>query len=126
MLTIRSEQLKCLQESREHDWLVSYLSACYPQQTSEIGARRLSEFVEGAVKDALRAGAESANAKLKYVHLSFVLGPRFHEGNTREWIRAIWRNPRLTTVFERLEETERALPEHLEGGRDAASRAGSI
>jgi hypothetical protein len=114
VLSIRREQIQVFQHSLENSWLVSYLKSCYPQQTNEIGSQALRELVEKLARDAHLAGAVSSNAILKYVNVAFVLGSRFQENETLGWARAIWTDPRFTTVFERLDKIERALAERLQ------------
>jgi hypothetical protein len=109
MLTIRHEQMRVLQRSLFHRWLVSEMKSRHPKETHESRFREIDDFVEEAVSAGIRAGAESIDAIRKYLHLAFMLGPHFLETDTPNWVRAIWARHELATVFERLEEIERAL-----------------
>ncbi|MCX8063179.1 MAG: hypothetical protein N3D16_11415, partial [Anaerolineales bacterium] len=120
MITIRQEQMHCLEEAQKYSFeerCLAFLSEQFPEQIAMFGENRMREQIHADIQRAFIQGIIDEPAVMKYLYLSNLLGSDFDVNPRYRWLAPILYNLK-NDPHARLNQALDAVADRLDQGLD--------
>jgi hypothetical protein len=90
MLTITCSQMNVLAQDQFESWLLAHVRRYFPQQCAHLSDHEVRRDLKEVCCSAREMGLEDNESVARFVDLTFVLGPEFHQrADGYPWVQTI-------------------------------------